>query len=142
MQINALTDNFAVAPQLAPEDMVVLAEAGVVRVICNRPDAEVTPAYQADAMETAARAAGMDFVRLPATAQTISPALGEQQRKFIETAGDGKVVAYCASGNRSSILWALGMAPDMRADDILAACQRGGYNQEGLRLILNALHQG
>jgi len=38
--INRLTPDFAVAPQLTPEDMAAVAEAGYKSVIINRPDHE------------------------------------------------------------------------------------------------------
>ena len=42
--INALSADFAVAPQLAAEDMAAVAEAGFKSVIINRPDFEGGPA--------------------------------------------------------------------------------------------------
>ena len=36
-----LTPDFAVAPQIEPEDFDALAQAGFTTVIDNRPDAEV-----------------------------------------------------------------------------------------------------
>jgi uncharacterized protein (TIGR01244 family) len=47
-------------------------------------------------------------------------------------------VAYCASGTRSTVVWAYGVAADMSADDILAHAARGGYQLQGLRPDLDA----
>src|SRR3546814_17507653 len=59
VSINALTDAFSVAPQLFPEDMQAVADAGFKSVIINRPDLEGGPQQplSADVM-AAARAAG------------------------------------------------------------------------------------
>ncbi len=63
----------------------------------------------------------------------------------IETQGqtlaesDGPVFAYCASGNRSSILWALSQAGRVPTDDLIAAGARAGYNLEGMRPQIDAL---
>lgn len=43
VSVNALSEDFSVAPQLAPEDMVAVAEAGYKSVIINRPDYEGGP---------------------------------------------------------------------------------------------------
>jgi uncharacterized protein (TIGR01244 family) len=52
---------------------------------------------------------------------------------------DGPVLAYCASGNRSSIVWLLAQAASMPVDDLLSATRRAGYDHEGLRPQLAAL---
>src|SRR3546814_12112153 len=60
VSINALTDAFSVAPQLFPEDMQAVADAGFKSVIISRPDLEGGPQQplSADVM-AAARAAGL-----------------------------------------------------------------------------------
>src|SRR3546814_8783006 len=60
VSINALTDALSVAPQLFPEDMQAVADAGFKSVIINRPDLEGGPQQplSADVM-AAARAAGL-----------------------------------------------------------------------------------
>ena len=44
--INSLTSDFAVAPQLGPDDMAAVAAAGFKSVIINRPDFEDGPNQQ------------------------------------------------------------------------------------------------
>ena len=46
---------------------------------------------------------------------------------------DGPVFAYCASGNRSSVVWALTQAGKVPADDLIATAARWGYNLEPIR---------
>ena len=46
---------------------------------------------------------------------------------------DGPVVAFCRSGTRSSVLWALSNAGRMPADEIIAAAARAGYDLSALR---------
>ncbi len=43
MDIRALTQSYAVSPQVAPEDFATIRAAGFVTVINNRPDAEIPP---------------------------------------------------------------------------------------------------
>ena len=50
---------------------------------------------------------------------------------------DEVVLAYCASGTRSTIAWALGQAGQMPGDEILAAAQAAGYDLGNLRPALD-----
>ncbi|EEB86489.1 pyridine nucleotide-disulphide oxidoreductase [Roseobacter sp. GAI101] len=51
---------------------------------------------------------------------------------------DETVLAYCASGTRSTIAWALGQAGTQPADDLIAAARAGGYDISHMRGILSA----
>lgn len=61
----------------------------------------------------------------------------------IAQAGEGKLLAYCRSGTRSTLLWALtraraGDRPDSIADQAAAA----GYDVTPVRQIMDALSAG
>lgn len=132
MDLRPLDETTSAAPMIDPSDMAALAEGGVTTVICNRPDTEVPPSHQAAAMQSAAEAAGLTFVFNPIAGMALTMDAVEEQADAIDGA-EGKVVAYCASGTRSAILWALSRAGVMSADDILAATARAGYPLDGLR---------
>ena len=132
MDLRPLDETTFAAPMLEQSDMDALARDGVTTVICNRPDAEVPPSHQAAAMQAAVEAAGMTFVFNPIAGSTLTVDAVEEQADAIDGA-DGKVVAYCASGTRSAILWALARAGQMETDDILAETARAGYSLDGLR---------
>ena len=138
MDIRRITDRYAVSPQIAPEDMGAIAEAGFTTVIDNRPDAEVPPAAQTVAMRQAAEAAGLTFVANPVTHQGLNMDMVTAQRDAME-ASSGPVLAYCASGTRSTIVWALGQAAEMEPDAIIEAAAKAGYDIGGMRPQLNAL---
>ncbi len=140
MDMRQISPTYFVAPQLDPADMVDVAAAGITTVICNRPDGEVPPAFQADAVEAAAKAAGLAFVRLPLTHQTMTaPNIAQQMAAAADAAGP--VLAYCASGTRSTVIWCLGQAGKMPTPEILAAARAGGYDLDGLTPTLNAIAQ-
>ena len=122
-----------VAPQITPEDIPALKAAGVVAVICNRPDAEVPPDLSAAALKSACEAAGLSFTDNPLAPGGLTMDAIEAQRVALDAAG-GPVLAYCASGTRSAILWAFAtaMAGETAIDDILAAMARAGYPMPGL----------
>lgn len=138
MDARVITPRYSVSPQISAEDLPAIAAVGYTMVICNRPDEEVPPSHQADAIRAAAEAAGLRFEALPLTHQTMTPENVAAQREFYESS-EGPVLAYCASGTRSSVVWALGQASEMSADDILQKTAAAGYQLDGLRPALDSL---
>lgn len=135
MDIRQLTPRYFVSPQIAAEDMADLAAAGITRILCNRPDAEVPPSHSAAAIRAAAEAAGLSFDAQPLTHQTMVPEVIANNRALGVDTGD-VVLAYCASGTRSTIAWALGQAGEMEPDTIIQAAQDGGYDLSNMRQVL------
>ena len=137
MDPRKITDRYSVSPQIAPEDAEALKAAGFTTVICNRPDTEVPPGLQADAVGDAVRRVGLRFEVLPITHQTLTH---ENARRQAEIVGhsDGPVLAYCASGTRSTFLWAIGATADMPPAKIVEAGARAGYD---LGPLIPALEQ-
>lgn len=132
-----ITPRFFASPQIETVDMPLLAEAGITLILCNRPDEEVPPSHKHAAIQAAAEAAGIGFAYLPLTHQTMTPDNIARNRD-IHTAKDETVLAYCASGTRSTIAWALGQAGNKPADDLIAAARAGGYDISHLRGALSA----
>lgn len=135
MDIRQLTPRYYVAPQISPDQMGALKDAGITRILCNRPDAEVPPALGAAQMEAAAKAAGLEFAVQPLTHDTMTPEVIARNRD-IGAEQEGITLAYCASGTRSCIAWALGQAGRQSADDIVSAARAGGYDIENMRPYL------
>lgn len=138
MDIRRLTPRYHVAPQISPGDLPAIKAAGFTTVICNRPDSEVPPSHQAKAIAAAAQTAGLQFEVLELTHQTMTPENIARQRALIDGA-DGPVLAYCASGTRCSVVWALGQAGVMPVNDILSTASQAGYQLDGLRPTLEQL---
>jgi uncharacterized protein (TIGR01244 family) len=132
MDIRHLTETFAVSPQIAPEDLADIKAAGFTTILCNRPDGEVPPEFQADAIRRAAEGLGLGFVLNPLSHGSLTMDHIETQGRTLAES-KGPVFAYCASGNRSSILWALSQAGRVPTDDLIAAAAQAGYNLEGIR---------
>lgn len=89
-------------------------------------------------IEAAAKDAGIAFVTIPVTHQGMNLEMIEAQKAAMD-GSEGPTLAYCASGTRSSIVWALGQAGEMPADDILAATAAAGYELGGMRPQIDAL---
>ena len=138
MEIRPITPRYAVSPQITVEDVPAIAEAGFVKVICNRPNVEVPSDMQSDAIGEAVRAAGLEYEVLELTHQTMTPENVARQRDLAESCS-GPVLAYCASGTRCSVVWALGQCDRMSTDDILDATTKAGYALENLRPALDQI---
>lgn len=138
MNMRQLSERYFVTPQISPEDVAAAKAAGITTVICNRPDSEVPPAIQAASIGAAVEAAGLAFHILPLTHHTMTPENVARQRALFESA-EGPVLAYCASGNRCTVVWALGQAGDQPADQILQTAAQAGYDIGALRPTLEAL---
>lgn len=103
--ISALTADFAVAPQLSPDDMQAVADAGFKSVIINRPDMEGGPDQPASAdVIAAARAAGLAVEYQPVVSGAMTP---EDVARFAVLLKElpAPVLAYCRSGTRCSHLF-------------------------------------
>ncbi len=138
MDIRRLTDLFSAAPQITPADMPAVAEAGFRAVICNRPDGEVTPDLQTQAMAEAAKAAGLAFHIIPVGHDGLRPEMLTETAEVLDGSA-GPVLAYCRSGTRSTHVWALTMAGRMPTDDIIKAAAEAGYDIAAMRPHLEAL---
>lgn len=133
-----LDEGLAVAPQIAPEDVAAIAAAGFGVILCNRPDDEEPGQPAAADIAALAQEAGLAFHHLPIDARGIGPAHLDAMASIV--AEGGRVLAYCRSGTRSSMLWALHSAATTPPDAVIAAAARGGYQLDALRPALEARH--
>jgi uncharacterized protein (TIGR01244 family) len=140
MDIRALTPGYAVSPQITLEDLPAIRAAGFTTLIDNRPDAEIPSPLHTAPMQAAAEAVGLTFVVNPVISGGMTMENVAAQRAAIDAA-TGPVLAYCASGNRSSQVWALALAGQMPADDLIGIPARFGYQLEGLRGTIERLAQ-
>ena len=129
--IRRVTDDFSVAPQLAPEDVAQAASQGFRLLINNRPDGEAPGQPSGAAMAAAAAAAGLGYVHIP-FAGPPGAAQVDAMRAAVQAA-DGPVLAFCRSGTRSITVWAQGQAKaGDRSREVLAGLGRqAGYDLSG-----------
>ena len=106
-----LDDNTLVNGQISPEDVPALKEAGVTLIVNNRPDGEDVGQPVSDDIEAAARAAGIDYRHVP-IARGLGPSDIEAMREAMHALGQGKMFAFCRSGNRSALAWAVAKSED------------------------------
>lgn len=95
-----------VSGQILPGDIPGLAQAGVTLIVNNRPDGEDVDQPLAADIEAAAKAAGIRYRYIPII-RGPGPSDVEAMREAIAEIGDGKMLAFCRSGNRSALTWAV-----------------------------------
>lgn len=104
MTITRLSENYAVAPQVLPDDIALIAAEGFAAIICNRPDNEDPGQPTAAEVAAACEKAGLAFHHIPISGMPLAKELIQEQHRIIE-ASAGPVLAYCRSGQRSQVIW-------------------------------------
>jgi uncharacterized protein (TIGR01244 family) len=133
-----LSDAVLASPQIAVEDIATAAGLGVALVINNRPEGETEDQTPGAAIESAARAAGMDYVAIPVTMATLSAEDVDAMQAALAGAA-GPVLAYCRSGTRSTLLWSLAQAKSgIDPDAIAEAAAAAGYDVSPIRQAMEA----
>jgi uncharacterized protein (TIGR01244 family) len=129
--IRSVTVDFAVAPQLEPGDMAEAARRGFKLVINNRPDGEAAGQPTADALRSAAEAAGLAYIHIPVRGGP-TPKEIEAVRNVVLDA-PGPVLAFCRSGTRSIVTWSLGREQSGSArEDLIDLAREAGYDLSGV----------
>jgi uncharacterized protein (TIGR01244 family) len=134
-----LTDSVLAAPQICETDVAQAAELGVKLIINNRPEDESDDQTPGAEIEAAARAAGLDYVAIPVTHAGFSEPQVQAMAEALEGA-DGPVLAYCRSGTRSTLLWALAEASQGGDPDALTnMAAKAGYDVSPIRPLMDML---
>jgi uncharacterized protein (TIGR01244 family) len=141
MDIRQITPDYAVSPQITLADLAAIKAAGFTTVIDNRPDGEIAPDLHTEQMRVAAAALGLTFVANPVISGAMTMDNVTAQGAAI-AASTGPVFAYCASGNRSSVVWALSQAGKLPVDDLVGLPAKFGYQLDHLRPQIAALAGG
>ncbi len=104
-----LDDRVIVAPQITADEIAAAKALGVTLIINNRPDGESPSEPQGAEIEAAAHDAGLDYVAIPVGHGGFSQPQVDAMAAALNGAA-GKTLAYCRSGTRSTLLWALARA--------------------------------
>ncbi|MCL6698859.1 TIGR01244 family sulfur transferase [Sphingomonas sp. NSE70-1] len=116
-----LDEKTYVSGQIHPDEVQTLKELGVTLIVNNRPDNEDVGQPEGEDIEAAAKAAGIDYRHVP-IARGMGPSDVEAMREAIHSAGDGKLFAFCRSGNRSTLAWAIARSEDGVSREELDRC--------------------
>lgn len=101
-----IDSNYFVAGQISAEQVAALKAAGFSAICCLRPDGEGfgQPAFAE--IEAAAKAAGLNAYYMPVSPGSM-PMQQASRLKEVLREEEGKILGYCASGNRATMLYQL-----------------------------------
>ena len=134
-----LTDTVLASPQIGLAEVTEAAAQGVTLIVNNRPEGESDDQVPGTEIESAAHAAGLGYVAIPVTHAGFSESQVTAMAEALKGA-QGPVLAYCRSGTRSTLLWALaeasrGADPEALAEQAAAA----GYDLGPVRALVDML---
>lgn len=126
--IRQLDETTLVGGQIAPEDVADLKAQGITMLVNNRPDNEDPGQPFSSDIEAAARSAGLEYRHIPIR-YGIGPSDVESMRNAMHATGDGKLLAFCRSGNRSALAWAVARAEDgAEPEELHRLAEAAGFN--------------
>ncbi len=134
-----LTDTIFVSPQIDIDAVAKAAALGVTMIINNRPEGESDDQISGDDIAAAAASAGINYTAIPITHAGFSQTQIETMQTALD-ATSGKVLAYCRSGTRSALLWALVQAKQGGdLDEIANLAGNAGYDVSPVKPLMDML---
>lgn len=131
------------SPQITVANVAEAKALGIGLIVNNRPEDESDDQTPGAEIEAAAKAAGIGYVAIPVTHAGFSMGQVEAMRRALDEAGETAVLAYCRSGTRSTLLWALAEAREGKNPAQIAAKAAGaGYDITPIRAQVDMLAAG
>lgn len=135
-----IDDKTFASPQITLAEVAYAKALGIGLIINNRPEHESDDQTPGPDIEAAATAAGMVYVAIPVTHAGFSMTQVEAMQQALAQAGDAPVLAYCRSGTRSTLLWALAQAKaGLDPEEIAAKAAGAGYDIAPIRATVDML---
>lgn len=145
-QFRQVDSQFLASPQITVADVALAQQLGVKLIVNNRPEGESDDQTPGAEIAAAAQAADIAYLAIPVTHAGFSMPQVEALQQALAQAGDAPVLAYCRSGTRSTLLWALAQAANgANPFEIAAKAAGAGYDIGPIRAqvdILSARAQG
>lgn len=135
MKLAILTPNVSVLSQPSAGDIGELADRGYRSIIGNRPDGEASDQATWKELKAAALARGMEAVHVPVVASQIGEGDIRAFREALERLPK-PIAAFCRTGTRSTLLWALANEASLTADERIKIAAKEGYDLEPFRARL------
>lgn len=137
-----LTDSLFASPQIGLAEVAEAKAMGIGLIVNNRPEGESDDQTPGGEIEAAAKAAGIAYVAIPVTHAGFSEGQVKAMAQALQEA-KGPVLAYCRSGTRSTLLWALAEASRGADPEALAAsAAQAGYDLTPVRALVDMLAAG
>lgn len=138
--LTKLDESLYVAGQITEADADVLRDHGIVTIVNNRPDGEEAGQPGTEESRRIFEDMGFSYHHVPVTMDTLSPEVVEAFRTALNQTA-GPVLAYCRSGMRSTLLWALAEARygSQSAEAIMAQAKAAGYDLTSAKGLLEQI---
>ena len=136
-----LHEKIYVAGQLKATDFESLSASGIKTIINNRPDDEEPGQLSSKDAAKLAEENGMAYHYLPmVNGQPLAFNMVEDFKGIIDSS-DGKILAHCRSGMRSTFIWALGQIPsgNISVDHAIEKAQAVGIPLDNARTVLESV---
>ena len=131
MKLNKIIDDYVVSDQIKTEEITIIKNKGFKTIFCNRPDSEEADQITVKSIQDQADKYGLNFIHQPVVGGQIT----QQDVDLFKAhyaAAEKPIFAYCRSGTRSSMLWALSESSERPIDEILNLTTAAGYNLSNL----------
>ena len=138
MKFAKINNELTVSDQITIEDLKEIQAQGYKTIFCNRPDQESEGQLTFSTIEKEAQNLGIKAIHQPVIGGQISDNDIAQFGSYFELA-QKPIFAYCRTGTRCSMLWALSHAKTLPIDEILNKTQIAGYDLSPLQDRLNSL---
>lgn len=122
-----LTETLSACGQLTASDIEALAAAGVKSLICNRPDQEEPGQPSTASLQAVAEQLGMQWYYQPVISGQVEDQQGDEFAAILASAAT-PVVAFCRSGARCGMLWALSQRTQQPGAQLVQHLQHAGYD--------------
>ncbi|WP_298289733.1 TIGR01244 family sulfur transferase [Novosphingobium sp.] len=135
-----IDDKTYASPQIGIAEVAYAKALGIGMIINNRPEDESDDQTPGADIEAAAQAASIAYIAIPVSHAGFSMPQVEAMQQALAQAGDTPVLAYCRSGTRSTLLWALAQARSgMNPDEIASKAADAGYDISPIRATVDML---
>ncbi|MEQ1648973.1 MAG: sulfur transferase domain-containing protein [Hyphomicrobiaceae bacterium] len=132
LQPFALAADIAIGRAPMLDELALLHAAGFRSVINNRPDTDANCLVTSEACGAAAQMQGLGYAHIPVEGRN---PLEKDVRAFAEALASlpKPIYACCATGGRSSALWAMASVREATTDELIAKCLEAGFDVSGLK---------
>ena len=138
MKFAKINNELTVSDQITIEDLKEIQAQGYKTIFCNRPDQESEGQLTFSIIEKEAQNLGIKAIHQPVIGGQISDDDIAQFGSSFELA-QKPIFAYCRTGTRCSMLWALSHVKTLPIDEILSKAQIAGYDLSPIKDHLNSL---
>jgi len=142
--MQAINEDFWISGQITEKHFEDAKNQGITLIINNRPDHEEPGILSVDDAKNFALQYGVDYLHLPMAngqplPEDLIPKMQEALNKQI--ASNGKVLAHCRTGTRSSFLWGCIqiMENKLSAEEVISKASSAGINLVGFMPFLQHL---